>query len=278
MSDFIRDRRQHRAAGLFGGHPPGARRYKSTGGGTQQTVQTNEPWSAQKPYLKTGFGRAETDVLDRPLSYFPESTVVPFSPESTLALGGQTNRALEGSPLLGGAQGYTGDVLSGKFLDPSSNPFLSQVSDAVLSEVQPQVAGTFARAGRTGGSPLAAEALGRGVSRGMAPYLFSEYGRERGIMEGAAARAPGLAREDYYDLSRLGEVGAARETKTEEGLAEDIARFNFGQQEPTNRVAQFMNLIQGNYGGTSTGSSTAKQSANTGMLIAGTALRAVGGK
>ena len=71
-------------------------------------------------------------------------------------------------------------------------------------------------------------------------------------------------------------MGAAREAKSEESLAEQIARFNFGQQEPTNRIAQFTNLIQGNYGGTSTGSSTAKQSANTGMLIAGTALRAFG--
>ena len=123
---------------------------------------------------------------------------------------------------------------------------------------------------------MQAEALGRGVSRGMAPYLFGEYGRERGIQETAAARAPGLAREDYYDIGQLGQVGAAREAKAEEGLAEQIARFNFGQQEPTNRVAQFTNLIQGNYGGTSTGSSTAKQSANTGMLIAGTALRAFG--
>ena len=86
MSDFITGRRQHRAAGLFGGHPPGARRYKSTGGQTQQSVQTNEPWKAQIPYLKTGFARAQTDVLDRPLSYFPESTVVPFSPETETAL------------------------------------------------------------------------------------------------------------------------------------------------------------------------------------------------
>ena len=264
------------AAGLFGGHLPGARRYKGTGSTTTTSATNTDPWSAQQPFLKTGFARAKTDVLDRPLSYFPESTVVPFSPESEVALAGQAGRAISGSPLLSGAQDYTGDVLSGKFTDPSSNPFLSGVSDAVLSEVQPRVASTFSRAGRTGGSPLQAEALGRGVSRGMAPYLFGEYGRERGIQEAAAARAPALAREDYYDIGQLGQVGAAREAKAEEGLAEQIARFNFGQQEPTNRIAQFTNLIQGNYGGTSTGSSTAKQSANTGMLIAGTALRAFG--
>ncbi len=268
------DARPHHVACLFEGHLPGARRYKTTGGGTTTTATDTGPWSAQQPYLRTGFQRAQTDVLDRPLEYFPGSTVVPYSPETEAALGAQATRATEGSPLLAGAQDYTGDVLSGQYLDPSSNPFLAGVSDAVLSQVQPQVASQFSLAGRTGGSPLQAEALGRGVSRGMAPFLFGEYGRERGIMEGAAARAPGLAREDYYDPSQLAQVGAARELKSEEALSEDIARFNFGQQEPTNRLAQYMNLIQGNYGGTSTGTQTAKQSANTAMIVAGTAMKA----
>ena len=263
---------------------------KGGGGTTTTSTQNNDPWSGQQQYLTTGFERAETDVLNRPLEYFPDDTVIPFSPETEAALGRQSARAWEGSPLLAGAQGYTGDVLGGDFfntptirgdfLDPSTNPFFSGVSDAVLSQVQPQVASTFARAGRTGGSPLHAEALGRGVSRGMAPFLFGEYGRERGLQEsafgreraaqeGAAARAPGLAREDYFDIERLGDVGAAREGKSEERLADQIARFNFAQEEPTNRLAQYTNLIRGNYGGTSTSSSTSRQSANTGMQAAG---------
>ncbi len=270
----MRDRIEHRVAGLRGGPLPGSRRYKSTGGGTTTSQTDTAPWSVQQPYLETGFQRAEQDVLNRPLEYFPGSTVVPYAPETEAALGAQTQRASQGSPLLSGAQDYTGDVLAGKYLDPSSNPFLAGVSDAVMSVVQPQVAGTFARAGRTGSSPGAAEALGRGVSRGMAPYLFGEYGRERGMMESAAGRAPGLAREDYYDIGQLRGVGAARELKSEETKADEVARWNFGQREPTDRIAQYMNLIQGNYGGTSTGSQTASQSANTAMIIAGTAMKA----
>lgn len=269
--------RRHRAAGLIQGPLPAARRHKSSGGGTTTTQSDSAPWAAQQPYLTTGFNAAQTGVLDRPLDYFPESTVIPFAPETSAALGAQANRAFQGSPLLGGAQDYTSDVLSGQYLDPASNPFLAGVSDAVLSQVQPQVASTFARAGRTGGSPLAAEALGRGVSRGMAPYLFGEYGRERGIQENAAARAPSLAREDYFDIGQLAQVGAAREGKAGESLAEQIARFNFGQSEPTNRIAQFMGLIQGNYGGTSTATQTARQASDplgmgigTGLGLAGT--------
>ncbi len=232
----------------------------SGGGGTTTTVSNSEPWPDQKPYLTTGFEQVQSGVLNRPLEYFSDSTVVPFAPESTAALGAQATRATQGSPLLGGAQQYTGDVLSGKYLDPSSNPFMAGVSDAVLSQVQPQVAGTFARAGRTGGSPLAAEALGRGVSRGMAPYLFQEYGRERGAMEAAAGRAPGLAREDYFDIGQLSKVGAARELKAGENLNDQISRWNFAQAEPTDRIGKYMGLINGGYGtsGTTTGQTSSQ--------------------
>ena len=247
----------------------------NTGGTTTTSTQTTEPWAEQKPFLQTGFQEAETNVLNRPLSYFPGPTVVPFAPETQAAMGAQTNRALEGSPLLGQAQGYTGDVLGGQFLDPSSNPFLANVSDSVLSAIRPGVDSMFAQGGRAG-SPSHAEALGRGVSRGIAPYLFGEYGRERGIQENAAARAPGLAREDYFDIGQLGDVGAAREGKAEQGLAEQISRFNFGQSEPTNRLAQFMNLIQGSYGGTGTASQTAAQSANSALLGGGAGLSLLG--
>ncbi|KKK78557.1 hypothetical protein LCGC14_2842380 [marine sediment metagenome] len=257
-------------------------------GGTQTQIQ--EPWAEQKPFLKTGFKRAQGDVLNRPLEFFPGSTVVPYSPETEVALGAQTGRAITGSPLLSGAQDYTGDVLGGSFfdtptirgdrLDPTTNPFFSGVSDAVLSQVQPQVASQFARAGRTGGSPLAQEALGRGVSRGLAPYLFQEYGRERGLQESAfgrergfqesaAARAPGLAREDYADIGKLRDVGQAREELSSANLAEDMARHAFGQAEPGQRLEDYMRLITGSFGGTTTTQLPQGAGSNPLMQLAG---------
>ncbi len=242
----------------------------SGGGGTTTTTQESAPWPEQQPFLKTGFQEAEANVLNRPLSYFPESTVVPFAPETEAAMGAQANRAFQGSPLLGGAQNYTGDVLSGQYLSPESNPFLANISDSVMSAIRPGVDSMFAGGGRAG-SPSHAEALGRGVSRGMAPYLFGEYGRERGAMENAANRAPGLAREDFFDIGKLADVGGMREGKAQEGLQDMISRFNFGQAEPTNRLAQYMNLIQGNYGGTSTATQTAQQQTNPLLLGLGAA-------
>ena len=267
--------RRHAIAGLFGGPLPGDRRFKSGGG--QTSTSTTEPWPAQQESLKRGFLEAEQNVLDRPLDYFPESTVIPFAPETTAALGATTTRALRGSPLLGGAQEYTGDVLAGRYADPRNNPYLAGVSDAVLSEVIPAVSSTFGRAGRTGGSPLELEAVGRGVSRGMAPTLAREYGRERGAMEAAAGRAPGLAREDYTDIGQLARVGAVREGKAGEGLSDQLARWNFAQSEPTNRIAQFMSLVQGNYGGTSTASTRTESNPLATILGAGLGLAGMAG-
>ena len=233
--------RRHTVAGLFNKPLPGARRYK----GEQTSRTTSEPWVGAQEPLRRGYAAAEQFILDRPTEFFPDSTVIPFAPETTAALGATTNRALAGSPLLGGAQEYTGNVLAGEFTDPRTNPFLGDVSDAVLADVQPRVASTFSRAGRTGGSPLYLEALGRGVSRGMAPYLFGEYGRERGIQESAAGRAPGLAREDYGDIDRLGRVGATREAQAGEGLADQMARWAFAQEEPGRRAQAYASTISG---------------------------------
>lgn len=250
----------------------GAACHKGGGGSSQEQTTVSEPWEEQKPYLITGFEGAEADVLNRPLEYFPGSTVTPFSQETQTGLDAQTGRARHGSPLLAGAQDYTGDVLGGQFTDPATNPFLSNVQDMVMSQVQPDVDARFAASGRTGMSPRAQEALGRGVSRGMAPHLFGAYQQERGFQEAAADRAPGLAREDYYDIDRLMQSGAQREGKSEEELADQIARHNFEQSEPTNRLAQYMNLIQGNYGGTSTATGSAKQNVNVPMAVLGSVI------
>ncbi len=255
--------------------------FKGGGGGTTTTtnVQSQDLPEFIKPYYTSGLTAAEEDILYRPTEFFPGQTYADFSPETELALAGQTGRALAGSPLLGQSQDYTSSVLAGDYLSPTDNPFFSQLSDAVRAEVQPAVTGRFARAGRTGGSPLETEAIGRGVSRGLAPYLFSEYGRERGAMEAAASRAPQLAREDYFDIGQLGRVGAAREGQTQRGIDEAMARFGFGQNEPTNRVLTYMSALQGVPVGlntVSTQTGTSQQNVNPWLYGTGTALRAGG--
>lgn len=209
------------------------------------TTQTNDIPEFLKPDYAAGLDASRANILNRTTSFFPGRTFAERTPLELRGLNAISSRASAGSPLLSDAQGYTGDVLQGDYLSPESNPFLAQVSDSVLSQVQPQVDSTFARAGRTGASPLAAEALGRGVSRGMAPYLFGEYGRERGIQEQAASRAPGLAREDYFDPQQMLGVGAADRAEGQRYIDESMARFGFAENEPAQRALSYMGALQG---------------------------------
>jgi len=55
---------------------------------------------------------------------------------------------------------------------------------------------------------------------------------------------------DYDDLVRLGAVGAAREGQLGAQLAEDVARFEFAQREPGQRVTQYLAAVGGGGGGT----------------------------
>jgi hypothetical protein len=205
-------------------------------GGSQEV--SNDPWAGVQPYLTHGFQYALRDVLDRPLEFFPNSTVTPFSPETQYGLGATTSRALGGSPLNPAAQGQIMDTLGGNYL--AGGEGYDAYLDSVLSSVRPNVESQFAASGRSG-SPLMGEALGRGIGRGMAPL----YNAERSRMMQASAMAPQLAREDYYDIDRLMGVGAKREDLYSRELADQMGRWDFAQQEPGARTGQYMNLLQG---------------------------------
>ena len=109
---------------------------------TQVVTQTNDPWSGQQPFLETGFQRAQTDVLDRPETFFPGSTVVPFDPATTEALGAIETRARAGSPLTTQAQNTILSAAKGDFLEAnpilqtSENPFLQGAENPFLQGTQ----------------------------------------------------------------------------------------------------------------------------------------------
>jgi hypothetical protein len=71
-------------------------------------------------------------------------------------------------------------------------------------------------------------------------------------MQQAAMAAPTLAQQDYFDIGQLAAVGQAREAMAQDLINDQIARFNFYQQLPQNKLAQYLNFVQGNYGKTTT--------------------------
>lgn len=250
--------------------------------GSQVVTQTNDPWSGQAPFLEKGFQRAETDVLGKPETFFPGSTVVPFDPLTTEALGSIESRARAGSPLVATGQeairsAASGDMLAQNPFLSQDNPYLQSAIDAASrgitrnyeSVVEPGIDAAFSSRGRYG-SGLQAEAIDR-AQENLADQLgdvgtqmaFGDYGMqrqgydtERARQMAAASAAPGMAAQDYVDPGQLLSVGAAREGQAASQLQEDINRFNLEQNAEKKALADYMALVAGGqYGGSSSTSS-----------------------
>lgn len=265
---------------------------QSTTTGTTQV----EPWGPQQPYLQGGFRRAEA-LSHIPLEYYGGPQVAGFTPEQTQAQELATGRALAGSPLLRGAQTKAGqistgsmlgrtpdlqyieDTLSGKYLTPESNPYLDYYTERAFEETLPQWDTTATEAGRFGSDVWA---LGKG--RTMADIQSSIYGgayeteRDRqatmeqyatGLGEAAyqseadrmmqaIGMAPQLAREDYFDMAQLASVGAEKQALKQAEIDAAKQKFEFEQMEPWQRVGNYMNIVTGDLGGTTTAESLKK--------------------
>ena len=237
--------------------------------GTQTTTQKSEPWSGQQPYLRRGFQEAERQFDSDQPAYFPGQTYTDFDPATQQALQMQESRAVAGNPLVTQAQNEIGATLGGDYLR-EGNPHTTALTNRIAGDVRQGVDSSFAGAGRYG-SGLHAQSLARGIGDAVAPIHYQNYARERGAMQDAAQLAPGLAREDYADIGQLANVGQVREAKQGEALAEDIDRFNYGQNIDRMKLADYMGLIQGNYGGVTQQSQPVYGGSGLGSALGGAA-------
>lgn len=98
---------------------------------TQTTTQKQEPWAAIQPDILNAVAGMQL-TYNQPRTYFPGSTVVPFSGQTTDALQGVEARARAGSPVTAAMQGQVQDTLQGDYLGagPGNGMFRSIGRDA----------------------------------------------------------------------------------------------------------------------------------------------------
>lgn len=175
------------------------------------------------------------------------------------------------------------NTASGAFL--GGNPYMDAmygkaargVSDQFLNEIFPQLSGGFAAGGRyNSGSRERAEGRAAGIlGTSLADLATSMYGQdyanERGLMEQAQGRAgqlrsedenrrltaaglaPGLEEARYLPAEQLLNIGAMNDEYMQRNLDADIARWDYEQAMPLQALINYLGLVQGNYGQTSTG-------------------------
>ena len=234
------------------------------GGSNNPTINTtttsSAPWDAQQPHLQNIFSGAEDAYNSASPSYYPESTVVGFSPQTEGALAGIEGRALAGSDLQNAGQQQALSTIQGDYLN--ANPFLTGAYNAasapVMEQWQNQIApgidASFSGAGRMG-SGLYAQArnqsentLGRSLTDMSSKMAYANYAAERQNQLNMAGQSGAMAQQDYGDLNKLMAVGGAREGLEQAQLGDRISRYNFEQNLPWDQLARYSGLVSGGYG------------------------------
>jgi len=251
---------------------------------TQTTIAKSEPWAQQIPYLagdpKKGipglFPEANRLLQSAGPLYYQGQTVADMSPERAAALAAQAARAQNGSPLTAAGSAELGKTLSGAYLN--ANPYLQSAIDAASrgvtrnyqDAVAPGIDSAFSLAGRYGsGAHVAAhDAAEQNLATQLGDIAgnlgYQGYAAERGNMLNALNAAPAYAQADYGNIAQLADVGRQREAMDQALINDQIARWNFQQQQPADKLAQYAQLIRGDFGGTQT--TTAPYSSGAGML------------
>ena len=240
------------------------------GGGTSTTVQQADPWKGQQPYLLTGFAQAQNLLNQGGPQYYQGQNYINLSPQTQSALQATMQRAQQGSPTMGLAARNINDTISGKYLDPNSNPYLGQYFQQGLKSALPSLNATFSNAGRTG-----AEAQSQGMADVYGALSRDIYGgaynNERNLQMQALGMAPAIAANDYQDIAKQYAVGQAYDQQNQNVLNANMERWNFNQERPYDNLARYMQAIQGQYGQSM--NSTTKTPASGGNALGG----AVGG-
>lgn len=201
----------------------------SKGGGSTRTISssTMAPAYAQ-PYLEYGLSQAKQLYESATPEYYPESTVVGFSPQTQAALAGLEAYARAPQPIVEATQQAVMQNLMG------TNPLQAAAFRPVVEQVQAEAA----KAGRYGSGYQQAA-----LAQALAPAAYQ-------AQQAAIQQAPAAFEFGQVPSQLLARVGAAQEAQQQAQLQADIDRFMFEQMRPQQKLAEYMASVAGGTVGT----------------------------
>ncbi len=264
-----------------GGAPAGYGQQSAT------TTSSTVPWAAQQPYFLEQFNAADNLFNTYTPQYYPGQTVAGFTDPQKAALQGTIQQAQTGEPITGATMNFGSTLENGGYLnanpgtalqmpfatgqmaDPSRNPYFQSSLQSTLANVLPSITSQFVSGGNTN-NPALSFAAGQGAMSAIAPQLFGAYqqGLQQqqqaaqniagtyqdtlGKMVQGAALAPQLQNLPYNDLAKLFAAGSTQQQQNQQQINADIAKWNWQQQLPYQKLATFGSEIGGPVGSTTT--------------------------
>lgn len=217
--------------------------------GTTTTTQTKGLPAFAEPYAQYGLSEALAQYQAGAPEYYPGQTYVEFAPQTEQALLAAEQRALAGSPVMQAAQDLMQQTLTGGFL--GGTPGLEAAIARATEPAQAAAMSSLASRGRLG-SGLGGQAVAKTVGDIAAEMSYQDYLNERARQQQALTYAPTFAQADYYDISQLGQVGAAREAQAQKAITDAMARYQYETTAPQQQLGEFMKFVYGYPGQTGT--------------------------
>ena len=244
-------------------------------GGSQTSTTATDfssetgPWEPQVPYIKSGFEQARKLYEQGPPDYYPGETLAGFDPAQTYAQEATIDyvRGPRAAGMQAGAEASLMQGLSGR-IDPSAyKPMVDAYTRDVIGNLQTNILPGVRQQQvmyQPGGSSRAAlqqnKAVADAVKSGMSTPLAQMYtnaytqAQDRALRSGSLYPSIMAAPMSMYEA--VGEVGAQRRAMTQEAMNRDQARYAYESAAPQNALQNYMAMITGNYGSTSSGGSS----------------------
>lgn len=238
------------------------------GGGQNTTTQKSDPWVGQQPYLQDIFSQAQKQYQQPGPQYFPGQTLAPPTPQTQQAQQMAQQAATGPMQNLANAGAWGSNYALTTAVDPSSNPFFqSAVQGAIRPAVQAftdaggplsQIRNDAVSAGQYGGTR---QGIGEGIatSRLQQQVLDTAAGMgNTAYNEGLTAQGRALAflpqtqQAVMAPATTLDTVGQQVQQQQQSAINDAIARWNYQQTLPQQKLSQFQNIVQGQYGGQAT--------------------------
>ena len=263
-------------------------------GGTRVETTESGPWGGyvgdpkfegtkswgQQPYLIGGFEQARKlyDLSGgQGPAYYPGQTLAGFSPEQQLAQRATMRYAT--GPRAGAQQAAAEKAMIGGLggqVDYSQfQPMADVYGQQYLSEIQknmPAVRQAMVEYQPGGGSrgDIVQSNIATAAGKNLAQNLAGLYG---GAYTAAQQRIPQFMQQYPTVMGApmgmygaMGDVGAARRSMSQEAINRDMARYQYQANAPQQALANYMSLISGDYGGTTTRTGPGDNSAIIGAL------------
>lgn len=274
---------------------------KDSGGNETSSSGSSAPWEGQIPYLIGGTdaqGNEVKGVLPEAArlydngglagDYYTGDTVASESPYTTSARDMIYNRATQGSDVINQATQGATDIVNGTALSnntglntlnqysQSTNPYIDSLYQQAAQNQNTAINSNFEANGRYG-SGAQAQAIAD-ADQQLANEMYSNAYNQAVTAAGNAAnayntgvsnqvsalsQAQNLGNQAYTDASNLAEAGASLDDYNQSVVDADVDRWNYNEQKDMTALQNYLNLVGGQYGGTSESTSTTSGSSGS---------------